>query len=44
MLMTANNISRQVDAATAASTTTRGHGFERKALLSCVSALARYIG
>lgn len=44
MLMTANDTSLQIDAAAAASTTTRGHGFDRKALLSCVPALARYTG
>jgi hypothetical protein len=44
MPMTANNISLQIDAASAASMTTRGHGFDGKALLSCVPALVRYFG
>jgi hypothetical protein len=44
MPMTANNTSLDIDAATAASMTTRGHGFERTALLSCGPALARFIG
>jgi hypothetical protein len=44
MPMTANNNSLQIDAAPAASLTTRGHGFDRKALLSCAPALVRYLG